>query len=457
VTQKTTVKTLYEHFADGLDRVCGKYDTMRIGAELKFPLVNNDGTAVSIEKVDALWKYLSTTGWTMEQDSSSGKVIGAKKPGECNDTVASCETGYCKPEFSLAHVANLHEMHKAIETLREELQPFADKEEVHFLGYGIQPVTPPGKHLLMKKTRTSVWDKVFGANRILSPEDGDDVCLFTVNAANHIHVGVDRDDMIKAVNVLNGFSGAQLALTADSSVWRGKKDPHFKCVSEKLWDWWMPEGARVGIPHHPFTDFRHYMETIYGFRPVYVKRAGEPLLLKNYTSFRDYYNSERAFGIDSQGNARAVVPHIDDIALHNSCYWYNTRISRYYTVENRTNDQQPPSELIAIAALTLGLMHALDESMEVIDAHPWDQLRMVRESACKSGLEPDNEASIQTADLAGSMVECAQRGLKRRGLGEEQFLAPFKMRLTTKRCPADDAIEIFENEGIEALVANRAF
>ncbi|NQT87312.1 hypothetical protein HQ560_11140, partial [bacterium] len=157
----------------------------RIGAELKFPLVSDDGSAASYDIVCALWEYLEACGWRADVDPVTGTVVGARKPGEHNDTVASCETGYCKTEFSLAHVANLFDLADAVHRLRDELRPFAESHQVHFLGYGIQPVTPPSRRLLMKKSRTSVWDRIFTSNRHVAPEDGDDMHLFTINAASH--------------------------------------------------------------------------------------------------------------------------------------------------------------------------------------------------------------------------------------------------------------------------------
>ncbi|MBN1859294.1 hypothetical protein JW848_08830, partial [Candidatus Bipolaricaulota bacterium] len=193
----------------------------RIGAELKFPLVNRDGSAASLESVCALWDYLVERGWKPVEDALTGNIVGATKPGEENDTVASCETGFCKTEFSLAHVADLHRLDRSICELREELRPFSERQDVYFLGYGIHPVTPPSKRLLMRKGRTSVWDKVFRSNRHISEEDGDDVHLFTINTASHVHVSVPIKKAVAAVNVLNGFAGAQIALTADSNIWRG--------------------------------------------------------------------------------------------------------------------------------------------------------------------------------------------------------------------------------------------
>ena len=251
-----TLDLVYHNLRDGLAQASSEraHSQRRIGAELKFPLVKRDGTAADFPTVCALWGYLQQRGWEPVEDAVAGRVVGAKKPGEHNDTVASCETGFCKPEFALAHVADLAALEKSVEELRQELRPFSEQHQVHFLGYGIQPLTPPSKELMIKQSRTSVWDKAFGANRFLPPKDGDDVNLFTINAASHVHVSVASDEAIPAVNILNGFAGAQIALTANSNIWKGQVDPVYKCVNEKLWDWWMPDSTRVGMPSGPFED-----------------------------------------------------------------------------------------------------------------------------------------------------------------------------------------------------------
>jgi len=443
---------IYEHFAKGFERaMAGRDGGRRIGAELKFPLVSSDGTAASLEAVGALWRHLGGRGWRAETDALTGRVVGARRDGERNETVASCETGYCKPEFSLAHVGDLFALARSIEELAEELRPFADRHGVHFLGYGIQPVSPPGAGLLMKKGRTSVWDKVFGANRVLSASEGDDVCLFTVNAASHVHLSVSPGEAIRALNVLNGFAPAQIALTADSSVWRGRRDETYRCVAEKLWDWWMPDARRVGVPERAFADLRDYAAALAALRPVYVKRDGKPVILSDYDSFAGYYERERASGTDSEGREVALRPEPADIDLHSTCCWHNARLTRYFTVENRTNDQQPPSDLVCIAALTLGLVSALEQAEAELRSRPWSGLRASRERACAAGVSDDD-----LADLAGRMLDAAEIGLRRRGLGEETFLAPLRRRLRERRCPADEAADLFEAGGAEALVAARS-
>jgi gamma-glutamylcysteine synthetase len=418
-------------------------------------MVKLDGTAADQHSLHALWEYLEQNGWDRIVDRVTGTLAGTRIAGPMNDTVASCETGYCKPEFSLAHVANLFELNESIDALRELLNPFLQKHGVRLLGYGIQPVTPPSGYLLFKKERSCFWDRAVPSNWLIPPEQGDDVHLFTVNAGSHVHVSVDLEDAVDTVNVLNGLAGAQIALTANSPVWRGKADNRYVCVNEKLWDWWRPAAARSGVPERAFVDLEDYIRTIENLTPIYVKRNGQPVLLPQFQTFGEYFASGETIGHMLDGRTIPLTPRTEDIRTHNSCYWYTARISQYYTVENRVFDQQPPADLICAAALTLGLISALDEAQSIVSHRSWAELRQAREVACQQGLRGSTE-ELSLAKLASQMLEVAQLGLTRRGLGEEIFLQPLEQRLQTKTCPAERAIRIFEQNGIEGLVEQLA-
>ncbi len=448
---------IYRLFCDGFQRAVAerKFSGRRIGAELKFPIVKADGSAADQETVAALWSYLGENGWNAITDEVTGKIAGARLAGPYNDTIASCETGYCKTEFSLAHVADLFELKSSIDGLRKLLDPFTDERDVYLLGYGIQPVTPPSGALLFKKARSCFWDRAVPSNACIPPERGDDVHMFTINAGSHVHVSVDMEEAVEAVNVLNGFAGPQIALTAHSSVWQGKPDDRYVCVNEKLWDWWKPAAARSGMPQRAFLDLKDYVRTIADLAPIYVKRPDGPVLLPKFRTFGDYFSSEEAVGRALDGRAVPVSPRLDDIRTHNSCYWYTARISRYFTVENRVFDQQPPEDLVCTAALTLGLVSALDESRAVASRHAWSDLRRARQTACRSGLR-DGEEELSLAELAGQMLEVARWGLERRNRGEEEFLRPLERRLRAKTCPAERAKDLFEESGIAGLVEKLA-
>ncbi len=440
---------IYEEFEKELRSTLASRESpeVRVGAELKFPMVNPDGTAAGLDKLELLWDYLEEKGWEKEVDPVSGSVSGCRKKGSRNHSVASTETGYAKTEFSLAHEKDLFEVRKSLAGLIEELKGFQSSRGVLFLCHGIHPVSSPCKDLMVKKSRTSVWDQIFKSNNHIPEEDGDDMHLFTVNAASHVHVSAPEKDMVSLVNVLNGFSPAQIALTAHSTVWRGKLDREYKCAAETFWDRWIPEPGRIGVPEQPFTCLEHYVEAVSSFKPVFVKREDRPVLLPDYESFSSYYALDEAAGYDLEGNRVAVRPAPEDIKLHNTLYWFNARISGYYTVENRLNDQQPEDSLLAPSALTLGLAHAVNEAWEELSGISWEKLREARKTACCGGAEDDF-----SFELAGKMLGAAEAGLKKRGLGEEVFLQPLFRRLKERRCPADDAREIFESGGIEKLL-----
>ncbi len=429
----------------------------RIGAELKFPFVAADSQAVAREMVDALWRYLVQKGWEPVHDSVSGNVVGARTMGVHNHTVASCETGYCKAEFSLAHVANLFELRDSTERLRELLHPFLERHAAHLLCYGMQPVTPPSVRLLMKKARSGFWDRVFASNEVIPPEDGDDVHMFTVNATSHVHVSVAREEAVAAVNVLNGFAGAQIALTAHSPVWRGAIDPGFRCVNEDLWDRWRPAAGRVGVPARPYADLEDYVRSIAGLRPVFVKRDGIPLLLGNrYETFEAYYRCDEAIAETVEGEPRRVHPEPADIDVHNSCYWYSTRISRYHTVENRLCDQQPPDTLTVPAALTLGLVSAAASAWRKLSQADWTILRRMRSVACRDGIRARVDG-FDVLELCDVMLDAAEEGLRGRGLGEEVFIEPLRERLSQRTNPADRVVELVNNHGIGSIVETCSF
>ncbi|MCK4376168.1 MAG: hypothetical protein KAX19_12590, partial [Candidatus Brocadiae bacterium] len=310
-------------------------DRHRIGVELKFPLVSEDGRAPDFGVIPALWEHLCSLGWEPVRDDVSGELVGARRRTESGDTVASCETGYCKPEFSLAPVTDLLELSTAIDELREELRPYSERHRVHFLGSGIQPVTPPSMDLRMAKSRARVWEEVFLSNNMVPPESGHDLHLFTINAASHVHINVSEEEAVPLVNIFNGFAGPQISLTANSRVWRGQVDPAYACVAEKFWDWWVLEEGRAGVPQRPFRDLRDYALTISGFRPVFVKRGDGPLLIEAYETFEQYYSQERAAGVGLDGREVTVTPEPADIDLHCTCCWPPARMTRHGTVENR--------------------------------------------------------------------------------------------------------------------------
>ncbi len=420
---------------------------------MKFPFVKEDGYAVERGDLDSLWDYLGKHGWDVITDPSTGQRIAAETPGEFNNTVARSETGHCLIEFSLAHTENLHTLQKMYKDLEAALTAFSDDSKTYFLSVGMHPLEKPGEHLMAKKSRNLFWDTLFGSNRIVPPEAGSDVHLFALSAANQVHIDVDPEESIKAVNVLNGFAGAQIALTANSNVWQNGVADRAQCLGELFWDWWLGDQRdRAGVPERRFASLEDYAECIGEYSPVFVRRGETVIGLTDYETFKEYYDGDDVkHGIDTGGRRVEITPEKEDISLHNTFFWHDARISRYFTIENRLNDQQPYDEMIVIPSLTLGLIENLDEAHDYLMQFDWDAVRAMRDKAIHDGFDASVNGTA-VIDQCKDMLVIAERGLAKRRLGEEKYLEPLRHRLSRKENPAVRAAKLFRSNGIESFI-----
>lgn len=256
-------------------------------------------------------------------------------------------------------------------------------------------------------------------------------------------------------------------MTANSNIWKGEIDEGFKCLGEAFWDWWLKDRyeERYGVPEKKFESIEDYFSHILGFKPVYVKREGLPIGLPDCPCFLDFYScnpdnpscekwdeNKGCCGMKPDGERVQVSGgQSKDIDQHFTFFWHNARLSRHYTLENRINDQQPPGEWIVIPALTLGLMENLEEAWQFVNSYDWELLQRVRTKALEEGINAEVD-NIKVKDLSKKMVDIAEKGLKKRGQGEEKFLQPLHERLSTGECPADKAAEVFQDHGIKKFV-----
>lgn len=419
----------------------------RVALELKFPVVMRaTAEAASRETIQALWRDLEEHGWQPVTDPHTGRIIGAKRVSREGTDVLSSATGYCVIELSTAPEASLDGARRRV---RDSLQPvlgFCRAHELALLGHGIHPVTAPAPELLTDKARNAFWDDVFG-------ERGQSarVHLFTTTAASQAHVDIRSDEAADALVVFNGLAPAQIALNANSGVWNGEADDDYKCVHESFWDRWLPGEDRVGMPTEKPSSLTEYVEHLMALRPVYVEREGEPVRLPSCESFAEFCESERSPGRRADGESVEVAPRQEDLELHLTFCWHNARLSRYWTLENRVNCQQPPDSLLAVGALSLGLAEQLPQARELVDGYDWDDLRAARVDAMRRGLYAKVGEEPMSA-LCEAMLEIASEGLRRREGREQSYLSPLWRRLTRGQCPADAAARQLQRQGMEGLL-----
>ncbi len=419
----------------------------RVAVELKFPVViRTTGGAAPSKGVQALWQHLAEQGWQAIRDAHTEKTVGARRDSGDGTDVLSSATGYCVIELSVAPEASLDRLRRRVRDNLEPVLSFCREQGLALLGHGIHPVTAPDPDLLTGKARNAFWDDVFERR-----DQSAGVHMFTTTAANQAHVDISTEEATDAIIVFNGLAPAQIALNANSAVWGNEVDAHYKCVHEWFWDRWLPDEDRVGMPAEKPTSLEDYLQHLMSLQPVYVDRDGEPVMLPSCKTFAEFSKSDRAAGRKADGASVEVEPREKDLELHLTFCWHNARLSRYWTLENRVNCQQPPNALLVVGALTLGLAERLPEARKLVDGYDWEDLRAARVDAMRRGLCAQVEEQPITS-LCGAMLEIASDGLRARGEKEQAYLSPLWRRLARAECPADSAARRFRRHGMEGLL-----
>ncbi|NIM05259.1 MAG: hypothetical protein GTO55_04120 [Armatimonadetes bacterium] len=419
----------------------------RVAVELKFPIVlSATGEAPTREDVQALWRHLGENGWQLMQDEYTDRIIGARRVRESGSDVLSSATGYCVIELSVAPEPSLDGVRRRVQDSLRPVLSFCREHDLALLGHGIHPVTAPKPELLTAKTRNAFWDDIFERR-----EQSARVDLFTTAAASQAHVDIRSEEAEAALTAFNGLAPAQIALNANSGIWKSEPDAHYKCVHESFWERWLPDEDRVGMPTEKPASLEDYVQHLMSLKPVYVERDAEPVRLPSCRTFAEFCESERVTGCKADGESVEVQPREEDLELHLTFCWHNARLSRYRTLENRVNCQQPPESLLVVGALTLGLAERLPEAKKLVEQYEWDDLRAARLDAMRRGLDAKIDEEPVSA-LCEKMLEVASDGLSARGKREQSYLAPLWRRLTRGQCPADIAVSRFRRYGIKGIL-----
>ncbi len=434
-----------------------------IGIEMELPLVSQTGEAIKISVVEKMFEYLRTKGFHLKKTDSSNLITSAVKVNKKSaekftyhlDTVMT-DVGYSTLEVILAPQDNLHLLQQSLSELMNLLVAYFDTQDCKILGYGIQPITPPSRKLLMPKERY-LFIENFSPNRYIPKKEGVDAHLLTITASNQCHIDIEQNEMINAVNVLNALSGIHIILHANSPIWKGNIQAKYKAYREVFWQYCYPDRTKqMGIPPK-FRDTNHYLKYLLSFKTMLIERK-KLIQITNKSSYHSFMlNKSPAIGKTLEGDEVIIQPKTADLHYLNSFCYFNARlVPKLGTIESRMCCQQPPNASLAPTAMTLGILSNLEEAKKLMDAHPWEIWKQIRLGALQHTFKSKIEGK-SILPLVSKVLEVAKEGLLKRNLGEEEFLKPLYLRLATQSSPADEAIRIFKKEGMDGFLNHYAF
>ncbi len=427
-----------------------------VGREAEFPVIDEAGRAADI---DRLWPLLlkgEDTAKSYERGSLS--PLKVKRDAVNTDLIVgldgdsysyALEVGKGTIELNVGPCATLFELESAFRSALERLARAAWQLGWRVLGYGVQPLSPPTRALLSPKQRYGALADIMGA----------DWLWYTVTASDQAQVDVSRDEAVNVLNFGNLIAPVVVALCANSPVVAGELTDDCSGREGRMID--APYGQRHGMIDRPYADLTDFVARLSRL-PALLRREGERLLPEGRL-FSDVLRED--YGAVRSEGAALSSGCFDAFLLHDHYIWHSARLrTAYGTVELRPACQQPPHELMAAAALYLGLVEGREEIAAYVeaalapageekeDSAPlsacWPRMKHYHEQVIRAGLAAPEPAPGFLAEV----LALAEAALARRGYGEERMLTSLWKRLERRENPGQRVRRVFKAEGVEGLM-----
>jgi len=257
---------------------------------------------------------------------------------------------------------------------------------------------------------------------------------FCVTSSDQAQIDITKDEIIKFTNFGILMAPVIIALCGNSSVCGDNQD--FICHREGLKKDIFPEEQRHGMIERPYDDINDFIERL---------SQKTCLLLKN----KSYYAVNVPFTEVIKENG----PDLESFLMHDHYLWNSARArSAHSTVEIRPACQQPWSEHMSVAALSLGLIEGEKEIQSYLNQQfgnqAWPLLNDYHKESVRFGLG----AKRPVPGFLLEILSLAYKGLAARGFKEEELLKPLFERLKAEENPGQKAKKLFQTHGIKAMI-----
>jgi len=408
--QDSTPITSARQLAEYLDAGAKPREAWRIGTEHeKFGFFHAGPHAFAAPRYEpggirAMLEGIGADGW--EEIRDQGQLIGLKRGGES----ISLEPGG-QFELSGAPLATL------LETQAEFAAHFADVRRVGgalglgFAPLGFHPTARRADMPMMPKSRYAIMRRYMPLVGSL----GLDMMFRTCTVQVNLDFGSEAD-MAEKLRIGLLLQPLATALFANSPFTEGKPNGF---LSARANVWTDVDTARTGIPALMLAadfSFERYVEWVLGVPMYFVARDGVLIDVAG-ASFRDYL----------AGRVPALAgltPTLGDFADHLTTVFPDVRLKRF--VEMRGADAGSPAMMLAQSALWVGLLYdaaAQRAALALLARYPDEAFVALRGVVPRQALGAAFGGGT-LRDLARDVVAVATDGLRARGFGEENLLAP---------------------------------
>ncbi|MBY0337364.1 MAG: glutamate--cysteine ligase [Acetobacteraceae bacterium] len=422
-TPFTHARQLAEWFAAG----CKPRADWRIGTEHEkfgFRRADLSPPAYEPDGIRAMLEGIQAKGWEPIRDG--GNVIGLTR-GQAS---VSLEPGG-QFELSGGPLETLHETRLELAAHLRDIHEVAAPLGLGFAGMGFHPLATRDAMPWMPKSRYAVMRRYMPTRGSL----GLDMMLRTSTVQVNLDFG-DEADMVEKLRVSLALQPLATALFASSPLREGKPSGYLS-LRGHVWSDTDPD--RTGIPACVFEDgfgFERFAEYVLDVPMYFVARDGK-LHDAAGASMRAFMSG----GLPSLPGERATM---GDIADHVTTVFTEVRLKRF--LEMRGSDSGSAAMILAKPAFWVGLIYdAAAQKAAAALIRGWSHADMLalRADAPRLGLRA-TVAGRSLRDVARDALAISEQGLKARGLGEEQYLAPLHEIVASGMTQADRILQLYE-------------
>lgn len=451
-----------------------------IGYEFEF-LVREGGRMLSKEKFMQFQGLLQKDGWMPFHDPDTRSLLGSIKDGVRITTDSSIGI----MEINLPPTEDIHASDKHMHDTVLYVQDLYEQIDCTILGVGVYP----GRFELheYKCLDKCLHPDVCGLsfiNYVVPQRFHEYHHADFVMAAHQIWLDIPKNNAVRQLRIFNRLTPYLTALFASGAVFNGS-DLGVLEGREKLWSEML-----IHVPglEDIYGMYRVEPETLFDYFDFILdhqfffsyRHNGIAFKLKDSSlTYRDFLHSDSSDALYGSGGEFVAKPEIGDFfqlqhatypsvrlkffiketaTLHDILHAYSDRDEpafldcfSKFCAEVRAISAQSEHELSAGPALLLGLQQKIDELEEILSgSYEAHQERLVL--AAERGLSDGNLLQI-----IGRLYEAAEAGLRERGRGEEKYLEPLKKRMSSKKNPAQEELDLWRAGGLAAIYDARDF
>jgi len=368
------------------------------------------------------------TGW--EYFSDKGNPIGLRNDGPVGGI--SLEPGG-QFELSGAPHANIHDAAAELDAHLADCHAVGGPLNIHFLSLGVTPLWSVAEIRKMPKSRYGIMTPYMDKVGTLGTSMMYRSCTVQANLDFS-----DEADMVKKMRVSVALQPIVTALFANSPFVDGKPSGY---LSFRSHIWLNTDRARTGMLPFVFDDafgFDRYGEHALDV-PMYF-------VIRNHEYVNVAGESFRAFMRGELPQLPGEKPTIKDWEDHLSTLFPEVRLKQF--LEMRGADMGNRDHVVALPALWVGLLYdaaVLEDAWQLVKDWSNAERQTLRDEVPNTAIKtPFRTGTV--ADIAAEIVALAKRGLKGRGLGEEQFLAPLEETLALGKTQAERWLDKYHGE-----------